>query len=65
MSRSRRGHDILKGAHGSFKKIKKLSSSRMRVRTQVLCRNMEKGVDVQNSEFPVAKVCFDMWDVRW
>ena len=65
MSRSRRGHDILKGSHRSFKKIKKLSSSRIRVRTQALCRKIVKGADVQNCEFPVAKVCFDMWDVRW
>ncbi len=65
MSRSRRGQDVGKGRHMSFKKIKRLSSSRMRVRSQALCRKIVKGVDVQNCEFPVVKLCFDMWGVRW
>jgi len=65
MSRSKRGHDTLKGCHRSFKKIKRLSSSRMRVRSHALCRDILKGRDVQQHEFPVEKGCFDMWDVRW
>lgn len=65
MSRNKRGHGTLKGRHRSLKKIKRLSNSRMRVRYNALCRDILKGRDVQQHEFPVEKGCFDMWDVRW
>ena len=63
MSRSKRGRDTLKGCHRSFKKIKRLSSSRMRVRPHAPCQDILKGRDVQQHEFPVEKGCFDMWYV--
>lgn len=53
MSRSKRGGNGLKGKHMRFKKIKRASNSKMRVRSAALCHKAAKEGDIERNMFSV------------
>lgn len=63
MSRSIRGCNVLKGKHMRFKKIKRASNSKMRVRSAALCHKAAKEGDMERNMFPVKQQCFDPWSI--
>ena len=63
MSRSKRGCNVLKGKHMRFKKIKRASNSKMRVRSAALCRKATNEADIERNMFPVRQECFDLWSI--
>ena len=61
MSRSKRGGNGLKGKHMRFKKIKRASNSKMRVRSAALCHKAAKEGDIERNMFPVRQEGFAPW----
>lgn len=63
MSRTKQGSNGLKGKHMDFKKIKRASNSKMRIRSIALCHKAAKEGDIERNMFPLRQECFDPWSI--